>query len=445
MGSLLARSVWARVVAILLAGFIAVIGGFSVALHRNPFQILTLQFTPSPEDLFQRNNLLVLVEGLDYDYTAKDMEFSKRARSDVIWAVNLEFPTKRIYQLSIPRDMVATLPNGQQAKINQAQSDGGVSEAQAVISKWLGIPGFQRYMIFRVDTTKDLINALGGVDVNVMNSDCITTPKNCTNGPLDYEDTWGHLYIHLKPGMQHLNGEQAVGYMRYRHDWCGDPCRIKRQQEVLHALFAKISRDKTNTLLHAADVIGVLNKDVETNFSREEELSLATAFIGMPKDALVTKQVPYVAEVNLPDYGSSIVPDTNARAKLVHEMLLDPPVPSPPPDMRAIAAIAPASVRVDVQNGSGVSGAAKRVASALKRQGFVIGTIGNAPRSDIQASEVHQHSNIEYAGFKVRIALGAFAASVPVIHDGTGPQASDVTVIVGQDLAAKIAQGGGPQ
>ena len=77
------------------------------------------------------SNLLVLVEGLDYDYTAKDEEFSTNSRSDVIWAVNLDFANKRIYQLSIPRDMVATMPNGSQAKINQAQSDGGVKEAKA--------------------------------------------------------------------------------------------------------------------------------------------------------------------------------------------------------------------------------------------------------------------------------------------------------------------------
>ena len=85
-------------------------------------------------------------KGLDYDYTAKDEEFSTNSRSDVIWAVNLDFANKRIYELSIPRDMVATMPNGTRAKINQAQSDGGVKEAKSVISQFLGIPGFDRYV-----------------------------------------------------------------------------------------------------------------------------------------------------------------------------------------------------------------------------------------------------------------------------------------------------------
>ena len=63
--------------------------------------------------------------------------------------------------------MVATMPNGTQAKINQAQSDGGVKEAKQVIAKWLGIPGFDRYVILRIDATKEFITAIGGVDVVV--------------------------------------------------------------------------------------------------------------------------------------------------------------------------------------------------------------------------------------------------------------------------------------
>lgn len=434
-----AQRIFKTVAAVLLLGFVALVAGFSVALHRNPFQILTLQFTPSPQELFGTNNILVLVEGLDYDYTNKDEEYSTHARSDVIWAVNLEFPTRHVYQLSIPRDMVATYPDGRQAKINEAQSEGGVREAQAVIAKWLGIPHFDRYMIFRVNTTKDLIAAIGGVDVNVMNSDCISTPKHCTNGPLDYDDTWGHLSIHLKPGMHHLNGDQAVGYMRFRHDWCGDPCRIKRQQEVLHALFDKLAHDKFNTLAHANDLIGVLNRDVVTNLSRDEEISLATSFAGMPKDGLQTQQVPYVSEVVLNDGGSAIVPDTTARAQLVQNMLLNPPMPSPPASAAAIAAIDPQSVRVDVENGSGAPGVARRVAAMLHKQGFTIATIGNAPRSDFLTSELHEHTKIANAGLRVRAALGKTATAIPVVSDTVPANVtSDVTLIVGQDLASKL-------
>jgi LCP family protein required for cell wall assembly len=434
------------IAAIVVLGFLAVVAGFSVALHRTPIQIITGQLTPAPQELFHKDHILVLVEGLDYDYNDKDEEYSAHARSDVIWAVNLDFPTKRIFQLSIPRDMVATYPNGSQQKINEAQSEGGVHEAQAVIAGWLGIPGFDRYMVFRVNTTKDLINAIGGVDVNIMNSDCIMHPKGCTNGSIDYDDTWGHLHIHLTPGVHHLNGDQAVGYMRFRHDWCGDPCRIKRQQEVLHALLGKISGDKFNTLMHVNDLIGVLNHDVQTNLTRQEELSLAQAFIGMPKNALVTNQVPYVTDIILADGGDAIVPDQAKRAELVQDMLLDPPVPTPTPDAAAIAAINPLNVRVDVENGTGTPGVARRVAALLKQKGFEIGSIGNANSQDVTTTELREHSRITFAGIRVREALGKGAANAQVIavNETPTPDASaapsDVTVIVGEDLAATITQ-----
>ena len=270
-------------------------------------------------------NLLVLIEGLDYDYTPKDEEFSTNSRSDVIWAVNLDFVNKRIDQLSIPRDMVATMPNGTQGKINQAQSDGGVEEAKSVIANWLGIPGFDRYVVLRIDATKEFIAAIGGMDVYVKSSDCLRYKTGCTGDTLNYDDTWGHLHIHLKEGMQHLNGEQAVAYMRFRHDWCSDPCRIMRQQQVLHALVDKAKGDRFNTLVHLGDLLGVFRKYVQTDFTDSELLSIANYFQGMPNSAIVSNQVPFTDDVNLPNYGDSLVPDAAARAHLVATMFVMPP------------------------------------------------------------------------------------------------------------------------
>src|SRR5579863_8975989 len=162
----------------MVAGLVALGIGSALAAyaffeHRNPVAAITQIFVPSPQQVFGKSNILVLVEGLDYDYTAKDEEYSTNSRSDVIWAVNLDFANKRIYQLSVPRDMVATMPNGSQAKINQAQSEGGVKEAKSVIAQWLGIPPFNRYVILRIDATKEFIGAIGGVNVDVKSSNCL--------------------------------------------------------------------------------------------------------------------------------------------------------------------------------------------------------------------------------------------------------------------------------
>ncbi|MGZ3497616.1 MAG: LCP family protein [Vulcanimicrobiaceae bacterium] len=432
----------AGVALLALAGFV---GGVAMIKHKSVWQVLSQPIAPPPEQVFGKDHLLVLIVGLDYDYSNNDEEYSKQSRSDVIKAVNLDFTTHKAYVLSIPRDMDAIMPNGEEAKINQAQSDGGIKESQAVIAKWLGIPAFDRYVILRIDTMKDLVNAIGGVDLNIMNSDALK--HQGPNGPLDYDDNWGHLHVHLKPGLHHLNGDQAVGYARFRHDWCSDPCRIMRQDQVVKAVVAKLKNDKLNTFAHMTGLIGVMQHDVETNLTSGELLSLANGFSNVTPNAVQTNQVPYVGDKEIPAYGDVIIPDTAVRAKLVQTMLVNPPRPQPSPDQNVLAAIAPAQVRVDVLNGTGIPGLGKRVAALLKAKGFTIGEVSNAPTSDIMTTELHEHSGITFAATKVRAALGAAASKATIVSDGAvlaSPAASpapgsDVTVVVGQDLAAKMS------
>jgi hypothetical protein len=140
------------------------------------------------------------------------------------------------------------------------------------------------------------------------------------------------------------------------------------------------------------------------------------------------------------------VPDETAKKQLVENMLLDPPVPTPSPDAAAVAAINPLNVRVDVENGTAIPGAARRVAALLKQKGFTIGTVGNADSEDIATTTLQEHSNISFAGVRVREALGKGGAKAQVVAvtDTPTPDASaapsDVTVIVGEDLATAITQ-----
>ncbi|MEO7201720.1 MAG: LCP family protein [Candidatus Tumulicola sp.] len=448
--------IWRRV--LMAVGLLVIAGGSALAAyaffeHKNPVVAITQMFVPSPEQVFGKQNILVLVEGLDYDYTAKDEEFSTNSRSDAIWAVNLDFRTKRIYQLSIPRDMEATLPNGAHAKINEAQSDGGIKEARNVISQFLGIPGFDRYVILRIDATREFVNAVGGVDVVVKNSNCLRYKTDCTGQTIDYDDNWGHLHIHLKEGMQHLNGDQAVAYMRFRHDWCSDPCRIMRQQQVMHAMASRMRGDRLNLIMHVGDLMSIFHKYVQTDFSNSELLAIASHYQGVPDASIINKQLPYTDTIELPSYGDTLVPDDAAKQQLVASMLLAPPAPEPSPDAMALAAIPPATLRVEVENGSGVAGAGKRVAGALAKAGFVVSTVGNAERSDYTASEIHEHSTVTFAGARVRAALPAAFSKATVVPDPSpsgSPDAqatattTDVTVIVGEDLAKEPLQAKSP-
>jgi hypothetical protein len=290
----------------------------------------------------------------------------------------------------------------------------------------LGIPQFDRFVTLRINATKELINAIGGVDV---------VPDETMN----YDDNWGHLHIHFIGGKPyHMNGEQAVSYSRFRHDECSDPCRIKRQQQVMRIVIAKLKNDKFNDLMHIGRLIGVIRRNVYTDITDREALSLAMAFQHVDLAKLKTEQVPYVADKTLSCCGDVLIADDTARNELVKKLFLEPVLPpAAPPDARAVAAIAPSRIHVDVRNGSGILRMGTKLAGALREQGFRVDSIGNADTFGYDTTEIHVHSTApRLVGERVRAALALKTAVVQPDWVANGPNlSSDVTVIVGRDYA----------
>ncbi len=194
-------------------------------------------------------------------------------------------PTGHVAILSVPRDTDVMLPNGREDKINAAYAVGGspLTDAHAseqAVAQFLGLPGFDRFVTLRINAAKELVDAIGGIDV---------VPDETMN----YDDNWGHLHIHFIGGKTyHMNGDQAVSYSRFRHDECSDPCRIKRQQQVIRIVLAKLQNDKFHDLLHLNSLIDIIHRNVYTNLSQQEILSMALAFEHFDKADLMTSQVP---------------------------------------------------------------------------------------------------------------------------------------------------------
>ncbi len=261
-------------------------------------------FVPSPSAVFGKDRIYIMVLGTDYNRDEKGMPYSKGARSDTIMAAGLDFPSKSLKLVSILRDSEAMV-NGHDSKINEAYSQGGVKLADAVIGDFLTLPhtdkgaAFDRYVVINARGLKDFVDAIGGIEVPVTET-------------MDYDDNWGELHIHFKPGLQHMNGQKAMEYSRYRHDACSDTCRVKRQQQIIQITLAKLKSQKFNDLLHIGALLGALNKNVKTNLTFDEEKSLAWHF----RDANIadlskaytfeyttTKMTPYGGEVVIPDPG----------------------------------------------------------------------------------------------------------------------------------------------
>jgi hypothetical protein len=256
---------------------------------------------------------------------------------------------------------------------------------------------------------------------------------------MSYDDHWGHLSIHFTKGVKyHMNGEQAVSYSRFRHDVCGDPCRIKRQDQVLRTALKKLSEDRFNDLLHVNELIGVVRRNVVTDVSDREALSIANAMRGIDVKSVRTDQVPYAYDKDLRCCGNVVVADEAAKKALVKKLFVDAP-PTALPARVAVKQIPKSSIHLEIRNGSGVPGVAHRLAEALKKQGFIIDKVGDAKSSDHEATEVHVYSAAPLTGDVVLAALPMKSAVVVpetfVSTVGTEKE-PDVTIIIGRDYSA---------
>lgn len=165
------------------------------------------------------------------------------ARADMILVARLDFDKNTISGLSIPRDTGVRMPDLDRRilKINGYYSvappgQGGEWMRQAVEKVLPGVH-IDRTMALNYDAFQELVDTVGGVPVVV--------PKGAKGQGLQYDDYAGDLHIHLKPGRQSLDGKDAMGYVRFRHDTESDYGRQQRQKEflasfknqVLHNLF----------------------------------------------------------------------------------------------------------------------------------------------------------------------------------------------------------------
>ena len=240
-----------------------------------------------------------------------------------------------------------------------------------------------------------------------------------------------------------MDGDEAVSYMRFRHDACSDPCRIKRQQQVERLTMEKLKSDKFNDLTHIAQLIDVLRRDVDTNFTPDEMKSVAWAFRDLNIADIHQTQLPFLEDKNLNCCGDVLVPDDIGKAKMVADFIGPYVAATPPPSADAIAAVKPADLRVDVRNGSGVPGLGAKVADVLRRAGYVINSVGNADNFDYDTTQIRATSKTPLAGERVRSDIHLSQAMVTPIPDSTAAATAaatgkstalaDVTVVVGRD------------
>ena len=227
--------------------------------------------------------------------------------------VRIDPATRQATMLSIPRDLWVPIPNNGMGKISWAYRIGGAPAAVAVVESnfkvhiddyaWIGLEGLVK-----------LIDKLGGVNVQVTNpvmDDYYPDDLN-TNSP------YGYYRVAVLPGAAHMDGIEALQYVRSRHgDIRGDFARSERQQQLLLAIKAAAAR------VNIADfptLAPAFNGEIKTSMDVgrvQSMMSIAGQFNG-PNVHRVLLVPPYTSE-GFTQGQDVIFPDWGRILPLVHQ------------------------------------------------------------------------------------------------------------------------------
>lgn len=237
---------------IIVLGVVVVLGGVWYYFANDNYEDL-IPNRPTEEDwLIAKTRLNILIVGTDVNDVIQD-----KGRADAILVASLDLTNKGINLLSIPRDTRTEIPGHYQDKINHSYSMGGIELVKETVQQLLSIP-IDYYAVTDFNGFEEIIDILGGVEIDV--------DKRM------YYKTYDGL-IDIPKGLQRLDGEKALQYVRYRNDPLGDITRIGRQQKFLIALYHEITASENISKL--PQVIPALLEVIETDLSASQLLRMA--------------------------------------------------------------------------------------------------------------------------------------------------------------------------
>lgn len=394
-----------------------------------------------PED---RINILVL--GLDTrpeDATGSAASLTDSKLTDTLFVVSVDPASKTASIISFPRDLYVEIPFSEtrilEDRINAAYEcglgppacrepypEGGPALAMATVEYNFDIR-VDHYMIVDWEGFKEVINTLGGVEIDVPEE---LGPPESGNDVFDaFEDRI------VPEGRQTMNGDQALGYSRYRGGPDGDFGRIERQQQMMFAVMGKaVSLDLINPT-RLQDLWREFRRAVETDVRDVEipGLSLLASRIG-PEDVTTWSIEQDDVRGTTTRQGASVLLPIHELVNLkISEALADPQVRSE-------------GARILIQNVSGDDALGEELFAYLVDRGIPIGQIyledgersvsadGAAPT----ATGVLEYGSFEYTVDRLLDLLGlgndvvqSLTEEGPATHDGP----SDIVIVIGDGFS----------
>jgi LCP family protein required for cell wall assembly len=346
-------------------------------------------------------------------------------RSDTMMLVHIPSGGSPITVVSLPRDSWVYIPAwhghpGFYQKLNVAIEVGG---PQLLIATIEHLAGVQVNHFVQIDFAgfERMVNAIGGITV------CTRTARHDPNSG-DF----------LTAGVHHLNGRQALAFVRDRESFAlQDITRMQDQQYFLSVMLKKVMSTgvlanpiKLNSFLSAL----AASVTVDKNFSFDDlrNFALAMRHIGTKNVRFLT--LPYTNPGFVEPDGEDAVELDPAKDHAIFVNWNRAPGTAPHAKQGPATytvTVAPSGVSLDVLNGSTVTGLAHRAAAALTGAGFHVAAVGNAPSVGNVTGSVVRYAPPQLAEARTVAAAvpGASLQQDPSLGSGT------VQLILGSGFA----------
>lgn len=246
----------------------------------------------------------VLLMGVDSE---KDgLNASAAFNGDTLMLITFNPQTLTATMFSIPRDTYVPIAcnNNRSHKINSSAAYG----TECVINTVQNLVGIDidYYAKINFNGVIDLVNALGGIDVEVEQPDYNVYVSKYGEGKLCESNSLRDManLVCMDTGLQHLNGEQTLAYARNRHGFLeSDLARNRHQQQIVEAIAKKVL--KINSFGEFENILGVIGKNIATNLSTTQILSFYQTLKNMLLEGLkgngfITIQKTYLEVYSLP-------------------------------------------------------------------------------------------------------------------------------------------------
>jgi polyisoprenyl-teichoic acid--peptidoglycan teichoic acid transferase len=243
--------------------------------------------------------------------------------------------------VALPRDLWMEGWNGRINSIFVRRGGDGLRRAAEDV---LGLP-VDYHVVINLDIFERLVDALGGVEVNVPHA-------------MRYTDRAAGLFIDLSPGVQVLDGENAAGFVRYRQTQRGDFDRLDRVKVLAHAMLARVRDLHVGAITRLPALIDTFFDDVDTNAS----------------PALVREMLPRVPRLRIQAATLPVIEQEDDTRLLVDRLTVDRFLAETFGGTARALAEAP-DVTLQVVNRSGREGLEERYAERLIAMGVPAGTL----------------------------------------------------------------------